>query len=75
MQGVHQERGMPGGQEESISKKSFESEFDEILETQGVHGRFKPSKGTISKEIMQRVCSGQTYSKSKILEEIMLERA
>jgi hypothetical protein len=65
---------MPGGREEFIFNKSLGSEFDKIQEMQGVRGRLKPSKGTISEEIMQRVCRVWNYSKSKISKEIILER-
>jgi hypothetical protein len=72
MQGVHRARITPRGREKFLSKKSFGSEFDEIPGMQGVHGRSKPSKGTSSEEITQILRRGWTYSKSKILEDIIL---
>jgi hypothetical protein len=44
---------MPGGREEFIFKKSFGSEFDEILEMQGVHGISKSSRRSSSEGITQ----------------------
>jgi hypothetical protein len=61
---VHRVRGTLGGQEEFIFKKSFRSEFDEILETQGVHGRLKCSRRSILEGITQGVHGKWTYSKS-----------
>jgi hypothetical protein len=49
MQGVHQEKGTPGGQEELIFKKSFKSRFEKILEMQGVCGKSKSSKDQAQK--------------------------
>jgi hypothetical protein len=66
---------MPRGREEFIFKKSFGSEFDEIPETQGVHGRSKYLRRSSSEEITQGVRRRQTYSKSKISEEITLSKA
>jgi hypothetical protein len=63
------------GEKNFLFKKSFGSEFDEIPETQGVHGRSKSSRRSSSEGIMQGVHRRQTYSKSKISEEITLARA
>jgi hypothetical protein len=71
---VHRATRTSGGCEEFISKKSFGSKFDIILEMQGVHGRSKPLKGKISEEITQKFHRERTYSMSKISEEIILER-
>jgi hypothetical protein len=56
----------------SCSINPSDSEFDQIPETQGVHGRSKYSRRTSSEGITQEVRMRRAYSKSISSEEITL---
>jgi hypothetical protein len=65
-------RRMPGGREEFILNKSFETEFDEIPRTQGVCGRSKYLRRSSSGGVTQKVHRSRTCSKSISSEETTL---